>query len=68
MSQLRVANVRRCLDILREFHDAVKVDNSNEKLKKRAGKALDHLDNLFAPDPGEYDIVNGCTPKVQSIT
>jgi len=46
----------------------VKVDSSNEKLKKRAGKALDHLDNLFAPAPGEYDIVNDCNPHVQSIT
>jgi len=52
MNELKVANVRKCLEILKQFY----YDQSgDEELKKRAGKALDLLDNLFAKDPGEFE-------------
>jgi len=62
-----VANVQRCLDILKRFYKAAKVDSGNEELKTTAGKALKHLDNLFAPNPGDFPPVNSCNPQVQSI-
>ena len=67
MSQLTVANVQRCLDILKRFHKAANVDSGNEELKNMAGKALKHLDNLFAPNPGDFQPENSCDPRVQSI-
>jgi hypothetical protein len=67
MSQLTVANVQRCLDILKQFHEAAKVDSSNEELKKMAGEALKHLGNLFAPNPDDFEIEKMCDPRVQSI-
>jgi hypothetical protein len=67
MSQLMVANVQRCLDILKRFHQAANVDSSNEELKNMAGEALKHLDNLFAPNPGDFQFERSCDPRVQSI-
>jgi hypothetical protein len=43
MSELAVANVQKCLDILKQFYEAVEVDSGNEDLqlkKERAGEAL----------------------------
>lgn len=67
MSQLMVANVQRCLDILKRFYKAAKVDSGNEELKNTAGEALKHLDNLFAPNPGDFHFEGSCDPRVQSI-
>jgi hypothetical protein len=74
MSELAVANVQKCLDILKQFYEAVEVDSGNEDLqlkKEKAGEALEHLDNLFGPDPGEFQLENKCTHcglNVQSDT
>jgi len=66
MSDLKVANVQRCLSILREFQDAVPVEDSNETLKeqkKRAGAALEHLSNLFKGEPDEIEVAGGDCPN-----
>jgi hypothetical protein len=74
MSKLAVANVQKCLDILKKFYEAVEVDRGDEDLQMKkvmAKEALDHLDNLFAPDPGEFQHDSKCTDcglSVQSDT
>jgi hypothetical protein len=71
MSKLAVANVQKCLDILKRFHKVANVDKGNNELKKMAGEALDHLDNLFHPDPGEFPHESKCTDcgiNIQSDT
>ena len=44
MSNLAVANVQKCLEILKKFYAVAKVDSDNEKLQAMAKEALDHLD------------------------
>ena len=71
MSKLAVANVRKCLDILKRFHEAVVMGSVDEELKTMAKEALDHLDNLFHPDAGEFLHESKCTDcgvSVQSDT
>jgi len=71
MSKLAVANVRKCLDILKRFHEVAKVDSSNEELQAMAKEALDHLDNLFDPNAGEFQHESKCSDcgvSVQSTT
>jgi hypothetical protein len=74
MSKLAVANVRKCLDILKKFHEAVEVDGGNEGLKKKkemAEEALNHLENLFHPEAGEFLHESKCVDcgiNVQSYT
>ena len=60
MRNLRDANIQKCLDILKKFHDAVPVDGSNKELKMKkveVGQAIDHLDKILAGDGG------GSVPK-----
>jgi hypothetical protein len=61
MSKLAVANVRKCLDILKSFYDVAKVDRGNEELKTMAKEALDHLYNLFHPEAGEFQHEGKCS-------
>ena len=71
MSKLAVANVRKCLDILKRFYEAVKVGSVDEELKTMAKEALNHLDNLFHPEAGEFQHDSKCTDcgiSVQSDT
>jgi hypothetical protein len=71
MSKLAVANVRKCLDILKRFHEVAKVDKGNEELQTMAKEALDHLDNLFYPEAGVFQHEGKCSDcgvSVQSIT
>jgi hypothetical protein len=51
MSELKMVNVRECVDILKQFLQ----DSGNDKLKKRAARSLELLDMLFGPDPGYFD-------------
>jgi hypothetical protein len=71
MSKLAVANVRKCLDILKQFYEAVEMDSVDEELQMMAKEALDHLYNLFAPDPGEFmhdGKCSDCGISIQSDT
>ena len=71
MSKLAVANVQKCLNILKKFHKVAKVDSGNEELQTMAKEALDHLDNLFDPKAGEFQHDSKCSDcgvSVQSLT
>jgi hypothetical protein len=62
MSNLTVANVQKCLGVIKDFHNADASALTPEELsakKKNAGLALNHLSNLFNPTPGGFDPANG---------
>lgn len=70
MANLKVLNVQRALKLLKEFQNAVQVDDSNEELKElkeRAEFALDYLFKLFAGKPGEVEVGSvPCTRRARS--
>ena len=59
MPPLKVANIQKCLSILKDFHNKVPVDDSNKELKEQAGYALDHLTQLFRGEPGYFELETG---------
>jgi hypothetical protein len=61
MSKLAVANVQKCLDILKKFHEVAKVDSVDEELQTMAKEALGHLYNLFDPKAGEFQHDSKCS-------
>ena len=74
MSDLKVANIQKCLSILREFYDAVPVSgngNGLEDKKKQAGIALEHLGKLFQGELAEVELgmeqCSNCKINVESM-
>ncbi len=50
MTQLRDTNVQKCLSIVKDFHDAIAVDESDLELKekkKQSEEAVVHLLRVF---------------------
>ena len=49
MSELRNANVKHCLDMLRDFHETAVLDGNAQFMEKKeqARQALDQLSNMF---------------------
>jgi hypothetical protein len=55
MRKLEKANVKKCLDVLRDFQESVPVDEANEVLNMKkvlAGQAVDHLTKIIINNGG----------------
>lgn len=65
MNQLREKNIKKLLEILKEFHDSVLDENLNHqgrKKKEQAAKALEQLHQLLGLKPrGEVQLT--CTQQ-----
>ena len=62
---LRDENIQECMNILKDFQEAVPEDDRNVDLKKIKGKAasaLDHLDQLINEERPD-DSFFRCTPR-----
>jgi hypothetical protein len=61
-------NLQECLKILRDFQEAVSVDERNaeiKKIKEKAASALEHLDQLINKE--RPDNAFRCTPQRPKI-
>lgn len=65
MSNLTVANVQKCLEVIRQFVNTDFSSKSPEQFKdaqKNVNLALDHLEKIFDATPGYIDpeLVDKC--------
>ena len=67
-NNLKNVNLQECLKILRDFQEAVPVDERNvelKKIKEKAASALEHLDQLINKErPGNGRKCTRQTPKI----
>jgi len=68
MSELRNANVKHCLDMLRDFHEVAVIDGDVELMEKkeRANHALEQLSNMLIQDIMEARRGDTCSKDAQA--
>lgn len=65
MSELARANVRECLEIVKDFHHSVAVDEGMKEKKEQAGYALDHLAQIFHGEVKNVRFGRDCEDKIK---